>query len=280
MMQQQRLLKIAGIMTGGLFLLFAFTYAFSPVARIDAIINQALAAQGLSLTPGASKTILPGLAWKGLRLSSDQGPLVACDRLKVRLRLLPLLMAKVRLAARAAIGAGRLDLEYGVTGAKVLDLDISGVSLADIPFFKTVLGAKAGGSLWSQGKVSRGAKGLDGELKLEVRQLEFSGVKLGAFPLPDAAGLRSQGMVKITNGGARLESFTLQGEGIYMRLSGDIPSGANAAVAPLNLILEIMPKPEFLEKQKLVFLLLAKFMVSPGVYKVPIKGTLLKPEII
>jgi len=41
-----------------------------------------------------------------------------------------------------------------------------------------------------------------------------------------------------------------------------------------------MPKPEFLEKQKLVFLLLAKFMSAPGVYRVPIKGTMLKPEIL
>jgi hypothetical protein len=45
-------------------------------------------------------------------------------------------------------------------------------------------------------------------------------------------------------------------------------------------VLEIMPKPDFLEKQKLVFLLLAKFTASPGVYRVPIKGTLLKPEIV
>ena len=87
-------------------------------------------------------------------------------------------------------------------------------------------------------------------------------------------------MVRVVDGKARLESFTLEGDGVYMRLSGDIPSDANAAATPLNMSLEIMPKPEFLEKQKLVFLLLAKFMASPGVYRVPIKGTLLKPEIL
>jgi type II secretion system protein N len=103
---------------------------------------------------------------------------------------------------------------------------------------------------------------------------------MGAFALPDAANLNSKGMIRITDGKARLESLTLQGEGLYMRLSGFLPMGANAASAPLDLVLEIMPKPEFLEKQKLVFLLLAKFMVSPGVYRVPIRGTLLKPEIL
>jgi len=112
-----------------------------------------------------------------------------------------------------------------------------------------------------------------------VKQLEYSGVRLGSVPLPDAANLKAQGMVKVTDGKARLESFTLEGDGIYMRLSGDLPSGANAGTAPLNMSLEIMPKPDFMEKQKLVFLLLAKFMTSPGVYTVPIRGTLLKPQI-
>jgi len=65
-----------------------------------------------------------------------------------------------------------------------------------------------------------------------------------------------------------------------MRLSGDIPTGANAAVTPLNMSLQIMPKPDFLDKQKLVFMLLGRFMTAPGIYTVPIRGTLLKPVII
>ena len=277
---QRRLIQIAAYLAAGGFLLVVLTYLLFPMGRVNAVINQQLAAQGLTLTPGAHKTILPGLAWNDLLLSSDRGALLRCERLKLQLGLLSLLKGRVTVAAVASIGSGRLDLEYGVTGKKALVLHADGISLAAVPFFKTVLGAKAGGSLWSEGSVTRGPQGLNGELKLEIRQLEFSGVKLGAFPLPDAANLRSQGMVRVTNGNVRLESFTLQGEGIYMRLSGDIPSGANAANAPLNLVLEIMPKPEFLEKQKLVFMLLARFAASPGVYRLPIRGTLLKPEIL
>ena len=86
--------------------------------------------------------------------------------------------------------------------------------------------------------------------------------------------------MRVADGRARLESFTLLGDGVYMRLSGDLPGGANAATSPLQLTLEIMPKPEFMDKQRLVFLLLAKFAASPGVYKVPIRGTLLKPVIM
>jgi type II secretion system protein N len=280
MIARQRLLQIAVYLVAGGWLFLVCIYLLFPTGRINAVINQHLASQGLTLTPGAHKTILPGLGWDDLLLASDQGALIHCNRLKLQLGLLSLLRGRVTAGATADIGNGHLDLEYGITGNKVLDLHANGINLADIPFFKTVLGAKAGGNLWSEGNVTRGKTGLNGELKLEIKQLELSGVKLGVFPLPDVANLRSQGMVRVTNGSARLESFTLEGEGVYMRISGDLPYGANAANTPIDLTLEIMPKPEFLEKQKLVFMLLAKFAASPGVYRLPIRGTLLKPVLL
>jgi type II secretion system protein N len=276
----RRPLHIAAILIAGGCLFIVFTYILFPMGRVNSIINLQLATQGLTITPDAHKTILPGLGWDDMLLSSGEGALVHCSRLRLHLGLLPLLMGRVTIAATASIGKGNLDLEYGVTGTKALELHADGINLADIPFFKTVLGAKVGGDLWSEGSVTRGSKGLNGDLKLEIKKLGFSGIKLGMFPLPDVSNLHSQGMVRVTNGSVRLESFTLEGEGIYMRLSGELPRGANATTAPLNLMLEIMPKPEFLDKQKLVFMLLAKFAVSPGVYRLPITGTLLKPTIL
>lgn len=280
MMPRQRLLRGTGLVAAGLFLFLACTYLFLPTQQVNELINRLLADQGLSLAPEARKTLLPGLAWRQPVLSSDQGPLLRFDRLTVRLRLLPLVARRAVVGLTSDLGAGHLDLTYGINGTDALDLAADGLQLSDIPFFKTVLGATAGGTLWSEGRLSRTAGRLSGDLKLEVKQLAFSGVKLGAFPLPDASNLRCQGMVRVTAGRARLESFTLQGDGVYMRLSGDLPEGAAAATSPLNLTLEIMPKPEFMDRQKLVFLLLAKFAASPGVYKVPIQGTLLKPVIL
>lgn len=280
MMKAALLARRAGLLATVLILFLLFCYLFFPTSRIDAVMAQVLSRQGLTLAPAVHKTLLPGLAWDNLLLSSEQGPLLQSDRLQVRALLLPLFIGRAVISGGAKIGKGHLDIRYALNGKAALDLGADGISLSDIPFFKSVLGAKAGGTIWSRGTLQRGAKGLNGDLKLEVKQLEFSGVKLGAFPLPDAANLKTQGMVKVSDGKARLESFTLEGDGIYMRLSGDLPSGANAGVTPLNMNMEIMPKPEFLEKQKLVFMLLAKFMTSPGVYNVPIRGTLLKPVIL
>jgi type II secretion system protein N len=280
MMKLRSLARKAGFLAAALLLFVLFCYLLFPTARIDAVLTRALAQQGLTLAPAVYKTLLPGLAWDQPVISSEQGALLRCERLQVRALLLPLLTGHAVVSGTSKIGSGNLAIRYTLNGKSALDLAAEGIALADIPFFKSVLGAKTAGNLWSQGKLQRGAKGLSGDLKLEIKQLEFSGVKLGVFPLPDAANLKTQGMVRVSDGKARLESFTIEGDGLYMRLSGDVPSGADAAVTPLNMSLEIMPKAEFLEKQKLVFMLLAKFMTAPGVYTVPIRGTLLKPAIL
>ena len=147
------------------------------------------------------------------------------DHVSVRPLLLKLLTGRVVLGSTASLGAGRMNLEHAITGRQTVQVSVDRLALGDMPFFKTVLGARVGGSLWSEGLVTRGPQGWNGELKLEISRLEFSGIRMGAFPLPDADNLNSKGMVRITNGKARLESLTLQGEGVYMRLSGELPTG-------------------------------------------------------
>ncbi len=273
-----RVARGGAVLVGVLLLFLLFSYLLFPTERIDGIIGQTLSRQGLTLAPAVRKTLLPGLAWDKLLVSSEQGPLFASDRLQIRFLFLPLLTGRAVIETSATIGAGELDIRTGLTGKTALDLSADGVPLAGVPFFKSVMGAKMAGTLWSRGKLLRSAKGINGDVKLEIKQLEFSGIKLGDFPLPDATNMKAQGMVRLTNGRARVESFTLESDGLYMRLSGDIPVDG-IAETQLNMMLEIMPKAELLDKQKLVFLMLAKFMVSPGVYNVPVRGTLLKPVI-
>jgi type II secretion system protein N len=116
-------------------------------------------------------------------------------------------------------------------------------------------------------------------LRLEVKKAHIAGVKVGEMPLPDADYAVVQGMIRQKGAGFTLESFTLQGDGLYVRLKGDFPLTTPLGMAPLNMTLDLMPKPEFLEKQKFVFLLLTKYLVSPGNYSIPIRGVLAKPLI-
>ncbi|MBL0224635.1 MAG: type II secretion system protein GspN [Geobacteraceae bacterium] len=279
-MTRPGLVRGAVLSCAWLSLFLVCVYLFFPSRRINDVIDRVLLAQGLNLTPAAHKTFLPGLGWDNALLSSRQGPLLRFDRVTVRPLLLKLLTGRIVLSSSASLGSGHLMLEQVLGGRQSVHVAADKLALGEIPFFKTILGARATGSIWTEGHVTREPQGWNGELRLEISRLGFNGIRMGAFLLPDVDNLNSKGMIRLTAGKARLESLALQGEGIYMRLSGDLPLGVNADAAPLDLLLEIMPKPEFLEKQKLVFMLLAKFMASPGVYRVPIRGTLLKPEIL
>jgi len=279
-MNRRSLLKQVALAIAGIVLFPILVYLFFPVSRINSIISRQLEDQGLSVAPVAHKTVIPGLAWKDMQLSSTQGALLRCDRLAVQLRLGALFTGRVKAGVEARVRDGHLILDYGVTGPELLKINAEGINLADIPLFATILSAKAQGNLWINGSIHRGKQGLNGEVKLEAKQLGFSGARLGAFSLPDAENLQTQGLIRISSGKVRLESLTLQGEGLYMRLSGALPDANSALNAPISLVLEIMPKPEFMEKQKLVFMVLARFMVSPGVFRVPVTGTLLKPVIL
>lgn len=260
-----------------LFLFIAFSYLFFPVSRLNALMDSKLAEQGLLLSPGARKTFIPGLVWDKPLLASHNGSIFAPDVVNVHPDWLSLFTGTVAVSTNIVVNKGEIQLRYAMTGATLFETSINNLNLSDIEFFKSALNSDAGGMLWSEGKISRSKAGANGFVKLEIKNLSLRGVKLGAFPLPDVSGLTAQGMLAIAGGKGKLESFTLQGDGIYMRLSGDLPV---SATSPLAMKLEIMPKPEFLEKQKLVFMLLAKFAVTPGVYQIPIKGNLLKPEII
>ena len=154
------------------------------------------------------------------------------------------------------------------------------VSLEQIPFFATATGAGVRGILTGKGEVAAlNERNLTGEIRTEITGAEINDVKIGGIPLPAASYQRIQGMLRIGAGKATLETLNLQGDSLYARLSGNSPLASPLGSSQLSLSLELMPKPEFLEKQKLIFLLLAKYLDSPGHYRIPVGGTLAAPAL-
>jgi type II secretion system protein N len=154
---------------------------------------------------------------------------------------------------------------------------MTGVRLEQIPFFTTVADTRAAGIVNCQAELRGLQKSAAGSIKLDARGVDLAGIKLGDAPLPDASYQTVQGMIALNGGDATIESFTLQGDGLYVRLKGNIRPGPSLAAAPLEITMELMPKPDFLEKQKFVFLLLAKYLDTPGHYRIPVRGSLGKP---
>jgi type II secretion system protein N len=278
-MTRRRRLILAAAIAGAIFLFPLLTFVMVPASTLQDLSSRMLQKEGYTLRAARFGKALPfGLTATDLEISSAKGPLVRLNKATLRLRLLPLLTGKVTLDCRFEIGSGRVE-GYVSPFDREFRIDAREVKLEDIPFFRSVTGSEVRGVLQLEGGLRLKEKGAGGELRLEVRNMNLAGVKVGGVPLPDADFSTVRGMLQEKNSQVTLESFTLQGEGLYVRLKGNFPLTTPLTAAPLNLTLEMMPKPDFLEQQKLVFLLLAKYLVSPGAYSIPIKGTLAKPLI-
>jgi type II secretion system protein N len=278
-MRLSRPLFIGVGLIAALFLFLVFTLCFIPDRELQALAARALQHQGYSLRAGRFGKAFPlGVQAVNLEIADDRGVLLKAEKAAIRLNLLPLLAGRLTISAQAVIGAGQVAGDYSPRGGDT-QFELRGVRLEDLPFIQTVTGARAKGVMRLQGHVKGTGKGPTGLAQLEIKGANLSGVKIGEMPLPDADYRTVQGMARASAGILTLESFTLEGEGLYVRLKGDFPLTAPPGAAPLNLTLELMPKPEFLERQKFVFLLLTKYLTTPGRYEIPIRGTLAKPAI-
>lgn len=281
MNRKHRALYLALGIPCALLIFIYLTILLIPNDVIKGALVRAAANSGFVLDcTGFGKAFPLGVKARALELSSDQGALLQVRDARVALKFLPLLAGRVRVDCTGRIGGGEVAADIALGKAPGWELQARGVRLEDIPFFATVAGARVKGELRVNGSLAS-AKGQQpsGDLQLEIRSAELAGAKIGAMPLPDATYRDVQGALRIEKGRALLKSFTLNGDGIYVRLKGDMPISSPIGNSPLNLTLEMMPKPEFLERQKFVFLLLTKYQTSPGAYSVPIHGTLAHPAI-
>jgi type II secretion system protein N len=220
-----------------------------------------------------------GIKAKNLEIGDDRGTLLKLDAVSARLSLPKLLLGRFSINYQAEIGRGTVEGHIASRRDMNFSLKLDDVRMEEIPLFQTVTGARVRGNLHARAEFG-GEKGNNGgELRLWAKEAVLNGVKIGGTPLPDASYETIQGLYRLKGSRGTLETFSLQGSGIYVRLKGEIPLAEPPGSAPLNLTLELMPKPAFLESQKFVFLLLTKYLTTPGHYTIPIRGTLAKPMI-
>ncbi|MBJ6726637.1 type II secretion system protein GspN [Geomesophilobacter sediminis] len=278
-MKGRALYLVCGI-PAGVVLFVLLTVWFIPNDAIMGLMQRGAENAGYTLAfTGFGKR--PPLAVKAdaMELTSAKGPLLKLTQVKAGLEILPLFTGKVRLGYQGRIGAGEVRGDVDLGKGKGWGIEGSKIRLEDIPFFTSVAGAQAKGELKLQGRVADKKGAPAGELQLQVSGAELAGVKIGEMPLPDAKYRDVRGALGIDGGVAHLKSFTLDGDGIYVRLKGDVPLAQPAGNSVLNLTLEMMPRPEFLERQKFIFLVLLKYQTSPGAYTIPIRGTLAHPAL-
>lgn len=279
-MKLSRPLATSACIAGAFFVLGVFTVLFIPAREIRELLVRGLEQQGYTLRTGYFGKAFPfGIKARNLEILDGRGSLVKLDEVTARVAILPLLAGKMVVNYNAGIGNGTIEGHFSSGRNKEFSAAAGNIRLEDIPFFRTVAGARVTGELSSDVEFSEQGSGFKGQARLSVKDAVLNGLKITGMPLPDASYESIRGMYLVNGGKGSLESLSLQGRGIYVRLKGDIPFTSPPGSAPINLTLELMPKPAFLENQKLVFLLLVKYLTSPGHYQIPIRGTLAKPAI-
>jgi type II secretion system protein N len=278
MKRRSILLFIAGSLVS-LVLILVLAILLVPVSEIKGVITRGLEREGYLLQADEFHKSFPlGITVRNAQVGDERGLLLKLDSATFRLKLLPLFIGSISLAANARIGDGEVSASLQPRTATIT-LHSEGVRLQDIPLLQVTTGANLQGNLFLDGSFTGRGTALHGDMRMEIKRAELSGIKVSDMPLPDASYESIRGMFRASGGQGTLESLTFQGDGIYIRLKGSLAMTGPLEASPLNLAIELMPKPDFLEKQKLVFLLLAKYQKSPGSYHIPVTGTLMNPSI-
>lgn len=278
-MKGRSLLLLSAGCAASLVLFLVLTILFVPIAEVKGVITRVLAREGYELRVDDFHKSFPlGISLRNAEVRDRRGLLLKLDTATVRLKLLPLFVGIVSLDARARIGEGELSASFEPR-TSTISLHSEGLRLQDVPLLQVATNANMQGKLFVDGSFTGRGNALQGDMRMEIKQAELRGIKVSGMPLPDASYDTIRGMFRASGGMGSLESLTFQGDGIYIRLKGTLAMTGPLPSAPLDLTIELMPKPDFLEKQKLVFLLLAKYQKSPGAYRIPVAGTLTSPAL-
>lgn len=271
------LICLAAILAG-LLVLPTVTLLFIPDAAVHKVVSSLLATRGISMQAERIDTSPPfGISAKKVILADSATALLALDQAAVQLRLLPLLAGKVSVKLSAAAGTGRLSGMITLWPSTRGTVHITNLDLDTIPFLASVTGGTVKGNARIDVVLATTKKqDISGEAKIQIQNIQLTGVRISTLPLPDVSFPELRGLIKIKGQSITIDNLALQGNGIYLRAGGTV---SLAVGSPLTLNLELMPSPEFMEQQKMVFLMMTPYQTTPGTYRLPITGTVTSPQL-
>lgn len=280
-MTRQYRIVTAAVILAGLLLVPFLTLQFIPNHVLEQSVQRLLASQGVTMQASRFSRSFPvGVLAEDVTFGNTAGTNVfKAKRLRLRLQLLPLLLGRVSCFLQADLGSkGKLSGVLTIKPQPSGTIQVNDLDLGDLPLLTTALGSGIHGTTRLDLAITTAQKtGTTGNIRFAIADLQLAGVKIGGMPLPDASFPEVRGQIKLTDQTATIENLALQGNGIYLRLSGNAPLNSTT---PLNLSLELFPSPELLTSQQSLFLLMLPYQISPGSYKLPITGTVANPQLL
>jgi type II secretion system protein N len=279
MSRSERLITALALVSG-FFALLPLAWSMLPDTTIQQAVSQQLASHGIAMQAGTCTTGFPFRIIARnvtLRDAVDQKPLLVIDQLSIRLRLLPLVLGKATCTATGQIGAGLLSATVTIYPALRGELHLSGLPLDALPVLTSTLTGTVKGTALLEMRFTQQQGITVGEARLRIADLQLAQARLAALALPDLTIPETRGLLKLQGDTITVSSLALQGDGIYLRLTGTLPLNPSA---PLSLALELLPTTELFERNRSLFLLMTPYQTAPGAFKLPIGGSLSSPQLL
>lgn len=256
-------LLIAGLV--GLVVVLGFWQIAVPGSLITDLIENSLAAKGLHADfAGFRKGLFFTFEARQITLKKSGNSLLSVENARARLKPLSLLALSLPVLFDGDISGGRINARVDLLhSGNRSDITIDKAEMERIPLFRALGFAGSKGIFSGDMKIENSR----GEIKFDLTNAAFESASFGGITLPLEMFYKARGAMTISNNTIDIKSFTLEGDGIYARIKGNIIEGR------AGLIAELMPERSFKEKNY-IFSMLEQYKVSPGYYSIPINSNL------
>lgn len=241
------------------FLIFSAWFIAVPEDLILDYIERAVKSDRIKIkAEGIKKGFFLTLGVKRLNINMQDGtPLLNIDNVNIKPDFSSFVKLKPQLPFTGFIGSGALEGFYNIKQEAVI-VNARDVKLQDIGALK-LINIEGDGKLFLKMEIIRG----EGNILLNVKDASLKTTYLpGGYILPLEWFNDIKGLLSAKRDLLEVKSFTLEGEGVFARIKGNITGGA------ANLRMEIMPDASF--KKPSLLILISPFQASPGYYVIPV----------
>lgn len=243
-------LKLAGYVFFAVSTLVVFMYLGFPaqaLAQRAAFELQKMTQGSVGVTFGeVSPYRLSGVAAEHVTVTvqrkNAEPVVVELDELRARVRLLPLLLARVAVSAEADVGKGSLSV--AATKKKdgvALELDLDELDLAAPPILPKLAGVPFGAKVSGGGDlfIADNLAASTGTLDLELGEASFGPGQVSGFTMPATGFGTSKLELTVKDGRVAFTEFSQSGGNVGLELGGDLTLRGSLASSTLDLCLHL-----------------------------------------
>jgi type II secretion system protein N len=211
---------------------------------------------------------------------------IAVDDLKARLRILPLLLARLSASAKVDLGQGSIDVVVTPRGPGAVDADLSidDLNLASPPLIPKLVGLTLGGKLdgTATAEWRPDPKVATGKATFTLTNASVGPGTVQGFTLPATELGTLKHELVLDGGRLRIASFKQDGGQVLFKVSGSVQLRPQVEQSQLDLCIMVKGDPGYLRKnpnmESALQLAEARFRKDPqGFLNFPIGGTVSDP---